>query len=156
MRAGFSQTGAKAIIRPLKKKDGSESVDIYTPEDVLACDDAGELKHLLSFYGRSPFLRDLLPDDVFVRRVFVEQVRPALRWYCAHFGTPVPRWLRGTGVEDFTPEDMKSLFGDKPLEPIEFERRLPVEETQMQDAKSGRPHEKGPVAKPPAPKGPKS
>jgi hypothetical protein len=60
-------------------------------------------------------------SDITSRRWHLEYERPALRFYCKHYGVPVPGWLEGCGgYEDCSEETFTRLFGTRPLHPVEF------------------------------------
>ncbi len=93
------------------------------PSRIVRCRTRRDLDGLLVRYGDPR----QIPNNVAARRRYVEEVRPALRWYCRVFNVPVPPWLLGNGLADGTSDaERVLLFGPEPLRVREF---LPMPET---------------------------
>jgi hypothetical protein len=117
-----SASGAKPVVR-IRQAGEHRRLDFSTPESVIHIPSRKELKITLEFYGRTPFIRSIMPT-VEMRRFYAERTRPALRWYCTHFNEPIPTWLVGTpGVdEEYSQDDLDTLYGPEPLDVVEFSR----------------------------------
>lgn len=91
------------------------------PDKIVKCRSKDELKRLLDWYSY-PFIAHRVPDNVAARRRYVEEVRPALRWFCKKYGEKVPTWLEGNGhYDELPPEEREKLFGAEPFKVREFE-----------------------------------
>ncbi len=108
------------------------AADVRSPADVIPVDSRAELQAQLDFYG-IPLFRF---DQTFERRFFMENVRPALRYYCLKLGVDVPEWLadethfgHGDGDEE--------MFGPGPLDPATWDQWMFEEIGRAHDPAEG-------------------
>ena len=101
----------------LWKIDGRWHMSHRVAGNIVKCRSRRQLDLLLDWHSDPRHV----PDDVAARRRYVEQVRPALRWFCLVYGVPVPSWLEGNGAVDKLP-DLERLrrYGPDPLRVREF------------------------------------
>lgn len=115
-----------AILKPVGE---NVTYQYRHPSNIIKCRSKEELAHLLDWYS-CPFIKQRLPDSLVARRRFVEQVRPALRWFCKRYHVDVPGWLKGNAhYEDMAGDEAKDFFGDGPLQVFEFDQQQPVEKS---------------------------
>jgi hypothetical protein len=96
-----------------------------SPQKVLTIPDKEHLEAQLNHY-KNPFLINLVPDDAFARRHYVEKIRPALRYYCRKFNVDVPPWLRNDKYyTEMEAEEKMHLFNTTHLRIYEF-KKLPT------------------------------
>lgn len=111
------------VLKPQGENYGFQYRD---PAKVVRCHNKEALQSLLNFYSY-PFIKMRLPDDPAARRRYVEQVRPALRWFCKKFQTEIPQWLLGNAHYDDMPGKEKSdYFGPGDLKVFEFDQQNPI------------------------------
>lgn len=106
----------------LKKNGARWTVDYRTPELVLPnIKSKMDLMHALEYHS-NPHIKMHTPDDPKARRHHVENVRPALRWFCKKFGVNIPSWLEGNmHYDEISPEHSEHLFGTGPLKVRDYE-----------------------------------
>lgn len=114
------------------KKQGERHLWEYRkPESILKIRTKEQLLATLDHFSK-PFIKHTVPDSPLARRRYVEQVRPALRWFCKKFGVNIPSWLQGNAHYDqLSPEEHEQSFGKEPLNVREFE------ELQQEPADAG-------------------
>lgn len=101
----------------LEKVGDRWTFDYYKPESVLP-----------SVTTRAALVRTLAlhpipvtPDSQRARRLHVERVRPALRWFCRAFQVRVPSWLASDNCFLELPRaEHDAMFGPAPLSIREF------------------------------------
>ncbi len=103
-----------------------------SPADVIEVDSRQELNHQLNYYSRPiiPF------DNPVGRKFFMENIRPALRYYCIKFGVEVPEWLEEEthfGHGNGSPEEMEMMFGVPKLDPSTWDEWIFEEIAQARD-----------------------
>jgi len=112
------------LLKPVGEGSGFE---YRNPDKIVTCRNKEELHKLLEWYSY-PFIKMRMPDDPKVRRRYVEQVRPALRWFCKKFQVDIPDWLQGNAHYDsMEPEEAEDFFGKDPLQVFEFSDANPSE-----------------------------
>lgn len=103
-----------------------------SPAHVLNITSRRELDHQLDYYG-VPLLRF---DEPAGRKLFMESIRPALRYYCGKFGVEIPEWLEEEthfGHGEGSPEEMETTFGVPKLDPSTWEEWIPNEIVETRD-----------------------
>jgi hypothetical protein len=115
----MSELRDHSIMEVIQTASGKR-VKMTGPEQILAVDSKEELMSLLQHYSR-PMIRHVVSDSDFARRQLVEKIRPALRYYCARFKVPVPKWLVNEDYYHGLPDDEKQqMFGTTHLTKREF------------------------------------
>lgn len=101
--------------------DGLPRYRLLSPDDALSGRVTSREELLQELAGRQHNALTMHAGTVGLRRWHMERERPALRWFCRHFGVPVPGWLQGNGgYDELSPASYKELFGNAPLRPVEF------------------------------------
>ena len=109
------------LVPNVQRKSGHQ-IKISTPSSVLPIHTKEELEAQLKHYSH-PFIKHLVPDSKFARKNYVERVRPALRYYCAKFQVPVPKWLKDESEFFNMPHEEKmDFFGTADLKSKEFKK----------------------------------
>ncbi len=108
------------------------SREVWSPAHVISITSRKELNHQLDYYG-VPILRF---DEPVGRKFFIENIRPALRYYCIKFGVEIPEWLEeethfGHGAG--TPEEMEMTFGVPKLDPSTWDEWIFQEVADTRD-----------------------
>ena len=112
----------------LSPKGDSFSFEYRHPDNIVKCRDKAELERLLAWYSY-PFIKHTVPDSPIARRRYVEQVRPALRWFCKKYSVKIPEWLEGNGhYDEMSGDEAKDFFGDGDLRVHEFDEQAPIEQ----------------------------
>lgn len=115
-----------SVLKPIGE---NSTFSLRDPSKIVRCHNKEDLERLLEWYSY-PFIKLRVPDNTFARRRYVEQVRPALRWFCKKFQQDIPEWLQGNGHYDFmSSEEMTDFFGEGPLQVFEFDEHKPVGDT---------------------------
>lgn len=116
-----------AVLKPVGE---NKTFEYRHPDKIVTCRNKEELQKLLDWYSY-PFIKMRLPDDPRARRRYVEQVRPALRWFCKKFHVDTPAWLQGNAHYDsMEPEELEDFFGPGDLQVFEFDEHNPTEAVQ--------------------------
>ena len=109
----------------------------WSPVDVIPIDSRKELYAQLEYYGVT-LIRFAEPHE---RRYFMENIRPALRYYCTRYGVDIPEWLDdethfGHGEGD--PEYMEETFGVPQLKPATWDEWMfQAQEQTEEDEEAG-------------------
>jgi len=112
-----------AILKPV---GDNFSFQYRHPDKILKCRSKEELQHLLDWYSY-PFIKMRVPDLPVARRRYVEEVRPALRWFCKRYQMDIPEWLKGNAhYEDMPKEEFSDFFGEGDLQVHEFDEQQPT------------------------------
>lgn len=106
----------------LKKNGAKWNFDFRTPESILPHVTSKKALEGSLEYHSNPHIKMHTLDDPKARRQHVEQVRPALRWFCKKYGMNIPTWLEGNmHYDELPPEQFAEMFGEGPLNTREFE-----------------------------------
>lgn len=143
----------KIILHPF----GNRLIPEYRhPERILKIRGKADLLARLKWYSH-PFVMNRVPDSVVARRFYVEQTRPALRWWCKKLGVETPKWLEGNAhFDDMEPGERAIYFGEEPFVVHEFEAAEQEGEGGGEEPEEAGPPMKGPPQKGPPSKGPPS
>lgn len=116
------------VFRTKKRPDGKKGVEVLTPSSVLPVHNVEELESQLHHYSKV-FMTITTVDSVPARRHYVEQIRPALRYYCKKFGVHAPSWLKTDDyyLNHLSVAERHKMFGLKPLRIGEFQKVKPLE-----------------------------
>lgn len=122
---GRAPSDKPIIVLRRHPKTGRILFDIRWPNRVLreATSRENVLKYL-DYYSKSFNLKQFFGDPL-TRRYYVEQIRPALRYFCRKFNVEIPAWLEGNYIfEQYDPEEFKEMYGSNvPLGVREFPDR---------------------------------
>lgn len=115
------------VFRTQMHGDGTKSIDVQTPEKVLPCHTAEELKEQLKHYAQG-LLSLTTANSQVARRKYVELIRPALRYFCKKFNVEVPKWLANDDyyAKTMSAAERQKNFGMKPLRIGEFQKLKPI------------------------------
>jgi hypothetical protein len=112
-----------AILKPV---GDNHQFEYRHPDKIVKCRSREELQRLLDWYS-CPFVKMRVPDQPVARRRYVEQVRPALRWFCKRYHVDIPEWLKGNAHYDTMPKDeFSDYFGEGDLKVFEFDEQQPM------------------------------
>lgn len=114
------------VFKTFKRNDGTKGVRALTPAKVLKVENVQELEAQLTHYAKLLF-QHTTPDKQIARRKYVEEIRPALRYYCKKFGRSVPNWLaEDSFYTEMSDAEKAKHFGPKPLRIGEFKKAKPI------------------------------
>lgn len=115
------------VFRLKSRSDGKKGIEVLTPMQVLPVHDADELKAQLRHYAQLLLSRTTV-DSIDARRHYMEQIRPALRYFCKKYGVEAPDWLKTDDyyLNTMSVQERHKLFGLKPLRIGEFQKVKPV------------------------------
>lgn len=109
-----------ALLYPSKDSKGKATVRCLYPDEVIKCRNNEELNNLLEHYSK-PDIDAVVSATKSSRLHYIQRIRPALRYYCAKFGTKVPNWLEGNGKwEDMDSQSKQKKFGVSSFRVLEF------------------------------------
>lgn len=117
---------------------GEDGIHVITPQSVLVIHNAQELEERLEAFS-DPIKNKVVKNTTKDRRRYVEQVLPALRFYCDRLGVEKPAWLATNGHWDrMSDEEKMQLFGPAPLKMREF---VPVNQPDIEVVREEMPEE---------------
>lgn len=109
----------------------------WSPALVLPVETRAELNAQLDFYG-VPFFRFAQPYE---RKFYMENLRPALRYYCLKYAVDIPEWLEEEthfGHGDGEAEEMMEMFGVPQLDPSNWDEWMPhLEQENLEEEDEG-------------------
>lgn len=119
LRGYQTQEPRAAKFLPAVQADGSPTVHLAYPDYFVRPENADDLKEYFARWLK-PNIDQLgdTPDD---RLTYIQQIRPALRYFCKKYNVQIPSTLEGNGVwESMSVEDKLKTFGVAKFLTLEF------------------------------------